>query len=131
MMRLLRVLFLRILAAAAIAPHFLKTLARWLHLLSLESSFDHIQRIGHKACDASSCASAQEVPEVAVLALPGAHHSLQVLVAADDDAGEGYVHGNCEWVGSVEAAQALLADDIPEALRHTEVFAQLQSLLHH
>ena len=65
-----------------------------------------------------------------MLALPGPHHGLKILVAADDHACIRNIHSHSQRIGPVEAAQSLLLDNIAEALSDAKILAKLQPLLH-
>ena len=114
-----------------VLPQLLQFLARWLNLLRLQSRFHYIQRISNQSSQTTSSASTDEVPEVRVLALPGANHGLKILVAADDAAGERDVHRHCNGVRAVKTAHALLFNYVTKALSWCQMFAQLKSLFHH
>jgi len=58
-----------------------------------------------------------------MLAILRAEISLEVLIAADNHTGEGYIHGDSDGVGSVKTTHAFLLDDVVKALGYSQVLA--------
>lgn len=111
-------------------PHLQQPRTGRLQLLCLQPRLNDVQWVREQPSRPAGKASAEKVPEVRVVALPGADESLEILVDANHATGKWHVHANRQKVRPVQPSESLLAQDVAHALNRSQVLAQLQSLLH-
>lgn len=127
LLNLKRLLLLQVI----LLPHLSKLRTARNNFLSLQPCLYDIQWVCYQTSKSSSNSCTEKVPQMRALCVPGLDISFQVFINCYNHHGKRNVHSNSDWVGSVQAFEALIIDNLLKCRCGTQVAAKLKSLLDH